>query len=254
MNWQHYIIDRARERTSRPVFRPETQEEARQALALGIIDIGDYVEFSLSVEPVLDTVHDRDPEVRKNAIQKLAHRKDPLSIKLLRDLLLDEEEEVRLYAASELDRLEREYHTRIHQLRQTVTSNPADAAARFGLAAVYLDYAGVLLSGSPLADFFVRKAIDLLDALVKEHPQNADYLLLRARGHQLRGDHARALIDFRGCLKIQPGNINAFLGLAESLFYQKRFNDVRQVFRRIPSINREGEAFDAYLFWTEAGA
>ena len=248
MNWQQYLFTKSRG-DERFVFRPETQEEARKALALGIIDIGEYVEFSLSMEPVLDSVHDPDPEVRKKAIQRLADHRDPLSIKLLRDLLLDEEEEVRLYAASELDRIEREFHMRIYHFKNE-KPYPTDEENRFYLARIYIEYAETLLRETPLADYFFNKARELLNGLIQQQEKD-DYYYFRARCFQHQKDYESAVRDYRKCIALNAGFQQAYFGLAECLFYQDRFADIKRIFRVLPSINREGEAFDAFLYWSE---
>ena len=111
MNWDRYLEIKRNQFSQKSYFLPENQFEAKQALALGVINIGQYVEFSLTTEPLLDILHDPNPDVRKEAIRKIAEQNTPFSIKMLYNMLNDPDEEVRLYSAQELDRLQSEIQT-----------------------------------------------------------------------------------------------------------------------------------------------
>ncbi len=251
MKWESYILRKKRGRGRKSTFRPRTQQEAKDALALGIIDIGDYVEFSLSLEPVLDSVHDPDPDTRKQAIQTLAQRRDPLSIQLLHYLLLDQEEEVRLAAATTLEVMEKEMHTRIHQFRQELKADPNDREKQFRLAQTYIDYASVLLMNRSLQRFFLGKALAYLDELIEAKPGETRFLLARGQTYQLLDEPGKAKEDFRRCISLDAKCLPAFMGLAECLFKLKQFTKIKDIMQSLPETEQEQEVTDARIFWTE---
>ena len=74
MNWNRYLEIKKNYFEKKNCFWPENQTEAKQALALGVIDIGQYVEFSMTMEPLLDAVHDPDPNIRKETIRRIAEQ------------------------------------------------------------------------------------------------------------------------------------------------------------------------------------
>ncbi len=221
------------------------------ALALGIINIGDYVEFSLSMEPILDSVHDPDPEVRKQAIQKLAHHRDPLSIQILHELLTDDDEEVRLYAATQIDHLEKQFQTRIYHLNHQIAAAGSDDKLTFELAKTYLEYTEVLMIHPSLKDFFLQKASLLLNQLIEKHPRNPDYYYYRGRARQLQEQYAAASFDFRKCLSLDPNRPNAYFRWAECMFHAGRFHRVHDILKNLPFKNEDAETNDAILFWTQ---
>ncbi len=249
MKWESYILRKKRGRTRKSKFQPRTQQEAKDALALGIIDIGDYVEFSLSLEPVLDSVHDPDPDTRKKAIQTLAQRRDPLSIQLLHYLLLDQEEEVRLAAATTLEVMEKEMHSRIHRLRQALQTSPGDRATRLRLAQTYIDYASVLLMNRNLQRFFLNKALELLNELIHADPDEVQYYLERGRTYQLLDEPEKAKEDFQQCVRRDASHTQAYMGLAECLFKLKQFRNIREIMHALPPLDEDNEIADAQNFW-----
>ena len=192
MNWKRYLEIKQNHLREERYFVPENQKEAKQALALGSIDISRYVEFSLTTEPLLDSIHGPDPSARKEAIRKIAGKKSPFSVRMLHQMLADTDEEVRLYAASEIDRLEAEQQKRIHKLRKKLNSNQANPDSRFELAKQYIDYARILLISPNLRSFFLNLAIDLLNANLRERKNDPAYLFYRRSEERRVGKECRS--------------------------------------------------------------
>ncbi len=254
MNWESYLLRLKSQSQGGSRFVPTTQKEAKDALALGIIDIGEYVEYSLSLEPVLDSVYDPDPEVRRDAIETLARRRDPLSIQTLYHLLTDEEEEVRLAAATTLENLERPFHMRIHRFRQELARRPEDVELRLQLAETFIEYATVLLLNPELKNFFLQKSVAELNQLVQSHPEDHRFWFARGRALQLQNRFAEAREDLRRCLELKPEFLPARVHFAECTFALHDFAEVENIMRRLPGDEADEELTDALRFWTETGA
>ncbi len=251
MNWERYLeIKRARHGI-RARFYPENQTEAKQALALGIIDIGDYVEFSLTMEPLVDAVHDPDPEVRKEAIRKIAERKTPFSVRTLLRMLEDEDEEVRLYSASELDRIEAELQQKIYRLREDLRGGKAPGETRQELAKTYIEYSELLLQDEALRSFYLRKAIELLSKNIKKSPREVESWFHRARAHLLIGALDKASEDLRRVLRLDKYFAKAYVYLSEVYFRLGRFDMVKQIMTYAPIDERQAEDFDVRIFWAD---
>jgi|GEM_PF-1591034 tetratricopeptide (TPR) repeat protein len=251
MDWKRYLEIKARKSRSEPQFWPENQQEAKKALALGIIDIEQYIEFSLSQEPLLDVVHDPDPDVRKEAIRKIAERRMPFSIRTLREMLLDRDEEVRLYAASELERLEGDMHRKMYKLQRALELQPEQPHLKFELARSYVEYAYLFLESEPLRRFFLQKAIFLLDQIIRQHPDEYEYHFFRGIAWKLQKRYAQAMEDFKKCMLLNPENARAYFQMAELYFLAGRFDLVEKIFKKIPYKGLNEHETDVVSFWLE---
>lgn len=249
MNWNRYLEIKKNQFDQKNCFWPENQSEAKQALALGVIDIGQYVEFSMTTEPLLDAVHDPDPNVRKGSIRRIAEQKSPFSIKILHNMLTDPDEEVRLYAASELDRLESEKQKQIYQLRENLKNNKHDQAACFELAQTYIDYSNILLTSINLKFFFLTQAIELLNNLLSNNSKNANFYYYRGLAFKLLNEKQKALIDLKQAVDLNKQHIKAYSTLAEIYFSQHKFDYVKKIMDLLPAKKQDIEEINAQLFW-----
>lgn len=250
MNWERYLLIKQERSLTGRKFVPENQSEAKQALALGVIDISQYVEFSLGMEPLLDTVHDPDPDIRKQAIHSIAERRTPLSIQMLHSMLLDEDEEVRLYSASELDQLEGEMQKRIHDLRNILEENPDDHENRYELAKNYIEFARLLVTSDVLRNFFLTKSIELLNQNFDGGILDADHYFYRGWAHQLQSNYASALKDLKEAIRLNKDLILAYIVTAEIYFLRGKYDFVKKIMSTMPVHNHQIEEYYAHLYWS----
>ncbi|MCH8127109.1 HEAT repeat domain-containing protein [candidate division KSB1 bacterium] len=249
MNWERYLQLKRQQTQSDIRFLPENQSEAKQALALGVIDISQYVEFSLGMEPLLDTVHDPEPDIRKEAIRRIAERRTPLSIQMLHGMLLDEDEEVRLYTASELDRLEDEMQKRIHKLRKALEEDQNDHRNRFELAKTYIEFTRLLVTSEVLGNFFLKKAIELLNKNFDDGVHDANHNLYRGWAFQLKSNYAQALLDLKEAIRHDKSLILAYIVMAEIYFLRGRYDFVKKIMKTMPVHHHQVEEYYAHLYW-----
>lgn len=251
MDWDRYLRRKREQHRGRPSrFVPESASEAKQALALGIIGISDYVEFSLSTEPLVDMVRDPDPLIRKKAIHRIAELRTPGAVARLRAMLSDEDEEVRLVAASELERMDREVQKRIHELRTKLREDPLDAQSRFELAKEYIEYARILLADSDLRNFFLENAIDLLDHNLKDDPTNPNYRFHRGLAKRFLGRLEEAVADLKRAAMRDKKLFSALVVLAEIYFLKGRYDLVRKLMSKVEVGVDESDEYHARLLWS----
>ena len=249
MNWNRYLEIKRDPNKFSKYFLPDNQTEAKQALALGVIDISQFIEFSLTTEPLLDMVHDPNPDMRKSAINQIAEKNTPFSMKMLHNMLNDIDEEVRLYAASEIDHLENQQQKHIHQLRQKLKQNPDDAETNFELAKTYIEYARLLVINEKLRSFFIKNAVELLDKLITENQQNGLFTFYRGFAFKMIGDDQKAIIDLKQTLSYDNNHTAAILVLVEIFFKLKKFNLVKDIFKILQLKEYEIEELNAQSFW-----
>jgi tetratricopeptide (TPR) repeat protein len=251
VNWDRYLRRKRERHRPRTRFIPENQAEAKQALALGIIGISEYVEFSLTMEPLVDRVHDPDPVVRREAIRKIAEHRTPAAVRMLREMLLDEDEEVRLYAASELDRLESELQERMQRLRRQLEEDPLDIQARFELAKINIEFARLLLADSDLRHLFLDKAIELLDENLQRDTSNPQYYFYRGWAHRLQANYKAALADLKRAVVLDKRSPKAFVLLAEIYFQLGNYDLVKKIMAIMPVGMDQIEEYHAHLLWKD---
>jgi tetratricopeptide (TPR) repeat protein len=249
VNWDRYLELKREKQKSDIRFLPENQNEAKQALALGIIDISQYVEFSLTMEPLLDTVHDPDPNIRKEAIRRIAEQRSPLSIQMLHSMLLDDDEEVRLYSASELDRLEGEMQKRIHLLRRFLDENPGHEQSHFELAKNYIEFARLLVTSGNLRYFFLKKGIELLNQIFEMRTDDANLYFYRGWAYQMQGNFANALKDLKEAIRLDSNLVLAFTVMAEIYFQLGKYHYVQKIMTTMPVDRYQVEEYYAHMLW-----
>lgn len=252
MNWSRYLEIKQDPNFAKKYFLPENQTEAKQALALGVIDISQYIEFSLTTEPLLDIVHDPDPNIRKTAIRQIAQKNTHFSIKLLHNMLNDYDEEVRLYAASEIDQLENEQQKNIHKLRQCLSKDPENSEIKYNLAKIYIEYAQMLLINEKLRSFFLKAAIELLDQTLTESHNNKNYFYYRGIAYQYLEKYQQAISDLKQAIKYDNKFSKAFISLAEIFYKQNKFDMLKQILKVVQIQKYDIMEENAQLFWTTA--
>jgi len=251
MNWEKYLeLKKARiQRANR--FIPENENEARQALALGIIGMGEYVEFSLTMEPLVDSSHDPDPDIRKQAIRQIAENPAPFSNRLLRFMLNDSDEEVRLYASTELDRIDSEMQNQICLLEESLKKHPNQAELRLQLAKTTIDYARLMMTGNSLKHFFLKKAITLLNHNIQSGFQDADNYFYRGWAYEMSGNMEAALRDLSRVIQMEPGESRAYTEMAQIYFNSGRFDRVKRLLAKAPIRAEEIEPYFTKQFWSK---
>ncbi len=251
MNWEKYLeLKKARIRRANR-FIPENETEAKQALALGVIGMGDYVEFSLTMEPLVDSIHDPDPEIRKQAIRQIAENPTPFSIRLLHFMLNDSDEEVRLYASTELDRIDSGMQSQMFLLEEALKKNPNQPELRLQLAKITIDYARLMMTGKNLQLFFLKKAIQLLDKNIEEGFQDVDNYFYRGWAHEMAGNYQTALQDLKTALRLAPKESRAYVEMAQIYFTTGKFELVRRLLENAPIRSEEIESGFVKKFWSQ---
>ncbi len=232
-----------------PAFRPETITEAKQALELGLIDISEYVEISLALEPIVDALSDPDLSVRRKAIQDLAkHPNRTWAVQKLQELLRDGSEEVRLYAAETLDRLDSGYQKAMYELENALRKR-ADSNAQQNLARLFCEYAETGLPGETIGRWYLERAEKILDRLLEQSPNNVANLLQRGNVRKLLKRYTDALGDYKRALRLSPQNTQAFFALAEIYYLLGDYDSVVHSVKRLSQAPLPEEMEQTVEFW-----
>jgi tetratricopeptide (TPR) repeat protein len=236
-------------RLGHPSYRPRTVREAQKALELGVIDIPEYVELSLSMEPVADRLDDPVLSVRREAIFRLArHENRAWAVSKLQELAREGDEERRLYAAQALEQLDTAYLQAFRHLEERRTKTRAHKDSLL-LALVYLDYVNAGLPGASLGCWYLRKAIGLVDEVLSDNPRSAEALHVRGKLWKALGQPQKAVQDLREALRLRPMEAKIYLDLAEAFFLLGDYDSVRHCCRYASQSPLTPQQEEVVNFW-----
>lgn len=221
--------------TRRNVGRPGLQPnkiEADQALVSGLISIQEYSKFLVSVEPLVDTLADKDERVRKAATFRLKQRGDREAAELLAQALDDTSEEVRLFAAEALEKIDTIYNEAINSLITLIRRKPT-ARLHYLLGKVYFDYAASGMYDPGMRIVYYEKAIAEFEHAVSKSTANDKILIYLGTCHCEIGANEKGLQIFEGLLSRHPESIELLVKVASIHFAMRRYGAVRELCNRI---------------------
>ncbi len=238
----------------RPEFKPRTVADAQKALELGVIDISEYVEHSLSMEPVADALHDPDPAVRRRAIfHLLKHPNRSWAVAKLKEILREGDDDAKIYAAEALDRLDTAYFQAFQHLEERLEKFTS-AKDRLLLALLYLDYHKTGLPGPQLGSWYLRRALRLADEVISADRNQAEAFHVRGKIWKALGEPEKAVMDLREALRLQPVEPKIYLDLAEAFFELGDYDSVVHSCRYASQAALPHEWEEVVEFWTQAEA
>ena len=132
----------------------------------------------LDAESYYEVLRNGNTDQKRNALKSLADMGEPKHLELVRRCLEDPEQEVRLYAYSEIERLGRAHEERIEEQTKQAEQEPNNPEALCALAETYYHYgtSGVLDAG--LSAYHFRIAVhNAAEARVKGHDGLEPYLM-----------------------------------------------------------------------------
>lgn len=234
-----------------PAFKPRTAAEAQKALELGVIDISEYVEHSLSMEPVIDALEDPDPEVRRRAIfDLLRHPRRPWAVAKLKELTESLDEDTRLYASEALEQLDSAYFQAFERLqrRYRISGSNKD---RLLLALLYLDYFESGLPGKSLGSWYLQRAIRLASEALDSDPASAQAYHVRGKLWKALGHPKKAVDDLREALRLRPAEPKIYIDLAEAFYLLGDYDSVAHSCRYASQAPLPEELDEVVAFWLE---
>lgn len=236
-------------------FRPMTVDEADTALVNGLIDVQEFARCLVSVEPLVDTLFDVDDEVRKEATVLLKKRADRAAVRLLERALEDPAEEVRLFAAEALDKLDSMYNEAIAGLIERIKGGATRRLVAL-LGRVYFDYAAKGMYDPGMREVYFEKAARELERALTL-PADADAagdeaalrLFLGASWHEL-GRWDEALAEYRRVKELQGSSADLLVRVASVRFAQGRYDEVRRICALVRERYGEEEYGEILQLWT----
>ncbi len=206
--------------------------EADQALVDGLISIQEYSKFLVSVEPLVDTLSDADERVRKAATFRLKQRGDREAAELLAQALDDVSEEVRLFAAEALEKIDTIYNEAINDLIILIRKKPT-ARLHYLLGKVYFDYAASGMYDTGMRVIYYEKAIEEFERAVAMSTQNEKLMIYLATCKCEIGNYGDGLVIFEELLSRYPESVELLVKVASIYFALHRYDALRDICQKI---------------------
>jgi tetratricopeptide (TPR) repeat protein len=89
------------------------------------------------------------------------------------------------------------------------------------------------------------RAIELLDDLLKVHPDEKNYLMMRGEAHLRLENYEAGLVDFAKVVEVDNKNITALVNFAAALIRCNKQNDAKDILEYV--LELDPESFDAHI-------
>lgn len=146
----------------------------------------------LDVESFAQVLRNGDIDQRQNAIRRLANLGEPRHVALIRDCLVDSEQEIQLAAYSELDRLSKEHEKRIYKAMAKLDDNARDVECIRDLAGAHFAYGRSGILDRPSSAYHLKMAVDQAELAQRLGDTAPDAYLVEALCHAEMGEDERA--------------------------------------------------------------
>jgi polysaccharide biosynthesis protein PelE len=249
----HFVLRRSAQTTTKLERAVEVESPAEDVVARA-----GEMELSLleerEVEPVVDVLHEEDPESKRAAIEAIAVKRDTGTVPLLRGLLHDPSPEARFFASISLSKLEDEISKSILSTQREVSANPDLPEARGRLARLYLDY---VLSGfleGVSRDYYLELAREEYDEVLEAHPHHDRLALDLAKVHLLLGNIANASAILEDLALGRPDSVDVHLARMEVIYEFGDFRELSVYARRaLPGFAESADVHELVQWWAETG-
>jgi tetratricopeptide (TPR) repeat protein len=174
---------------------------------------------------------------------------------LLRDVLSDPAEDIRLLAYGMLDNQEKRINRAIdEELRQLglATAEPARLAAAQRLSDLYWELVYQRLALGDLRQYAIDESLRYCEQVLAEHPASAAMILRRGRLRHEQGNYAAAEADYRRALALGLPATRVLPYLAEVRFEQRDFAGASRLVQELSAWNSLPRLRPIVDYWTRA--
>jgi tetratricopeptide (TPR) repeat protein len=183
----------------------------------------------LDTEPLVDLLHDSDPDLKRGAIETLVGIHGSRAAGMLRSLLHDDDPEIRLYASIRLSGLEDEMGRAIQTARAATEASPSEVDAWRRLVLACSAYVTSGLLDTAMARQCLLQAEHAYEVASKLQPDLAEVALALGRACQAARQFGAAREYFE---QVARGSnttlsVDARIGLMELAFERRALAEVK---------------------------
>ena len=206
-------------------------------------------DFSHLPEPLLDRLADFSAEVRCQAVQSLRPKYSRIPIAILRRLTCDSDTQVSQAAQKKLTSLEMHLRRQIFLFHQWLQKNPDSSAPLAGLSLSYLRYAQFWVQDETIRRYFLQKAQEGFDQLIRMYQPKLRYFYYRGLVLMALGRYRLAAANFAKILRKYPHHRGALLNLMEIFYHLHNYRFIPQLSQRINTISLPHQVAQYVNFW-----
>jgi hypothetical protein len=198
------------------------------------------------IEPFIDIFRRGQSSLKKSAIRLLGTIHSKKAITTLNMALMDEDIEVRLYAAGMLGKIEDEYAIDIKNKGHKYDAAHGDKEMGLELARSCVAYAESGLLDQVAMSYYYERAVEVLGQL----PQDCEVLYLKTRCNLQLRNHDEARRDAKKCLEMEPDDPRFNEILWDIEFSDKDFASLVASISQAQKRNIQGIDEEMMEFWT----
>jgi len=231
-----------------------------------ITELADFLEAHnrLSGTPVPDSFRDilasGTLQEKRDAIVLMSNHFCPEFAPALRNALLDQDNSIRVMAASSITRIENRFLEKTMQADRDVANAPDDIDALLRQARLYDDYAFTGLLERDREEANRKKAWQIYRKIIRLQPENYPATLGMGRLLIRAGKIKAAAEWLKQALRFRDSEPQLVLWYAESLYRLGRYQELRKLLREHASSLLDGpgkqrpQLADAIRVWQEQGS
>ncbi|MFP4499194.1 MAG: tetratricopeptide repeat protein [Vulcanimicrobiota bacterium] len=205
----------------------------------------DYLKKGIELEPIKDAMEEKHTFADKmGLIRNLGRLSDRMSIRTLKDLLDDENMNVRYYAGEEVAKVIEQYNIFINGIKKDIEKEPKNSQLYAELASLLMGYAFSGLFNREQTHFQLENALDNLERSIQLDPNQYDANYLAASIYYYLHRYDTALEFFNKAIEVDPHNLRALVGKAKCLWEEKEMKELDEVTNRISEDIEEYDGSD----------
>ena len=200
----------------------------------------------LDIEPFIDIFRRGQSDLKKSAVKLLSTMRSIKAIKTLRMALMDDDIEIRLFAAGVLGKIEDEFATEIKTKQTKFSLKPKDKKLALDLVNFYINYAESGLLDNIAKNYYYKETLKILNDL----PKATDASYLKAKIYYILNnyDEAKKHIDY--CIKEDGTKPDYHELLWSILFDSKDFGELSINIYKAKKAKIVGLNTEISEFWT----
>lgn len=190
-------------------------------------------------------------EIKMNLLKTFNQEITTVSVRLIKNLLMDSDGEIRLYSFQTLNKIRNELSQKINDTiteLKNLKENMEKANANKKLATYYFDMFEIEVSEESLKPFFMEKSL----YHIKEAENilgDGELLFIKGKIYKAKGDYEQALDFFDLALKYNFDE-HKVLPLIAEIYYEKQdYYKVKQIFKKDYSLKLDLNTSQIYEIW-----
>ncbi len=188
----------------------------------------DFVNGATAANSILQVMNGADPVARRNLVLATKRLAPAEAVPVLRTGLRDSDEEVKLYAQGILSKLVERYEGMVADLKKDLERSPQDTTIMLQLAEQYCEIVVLdLVTDQELQRFYLKSAIELLEAILLREPGNDQVMILLAKYQLMVNEPDRAMVTLKGLRALGVPDEVLVPVEVEALYLKRAWQDFR---------------------------